>query len=75
MQWTKNRFGETVCKWSNHTHPDNPNFMQIVYWFCYVKPDGRFSVGYRLDNSSNIKVISRGEGGTLPAENEISKYA
>ena len=48
MQTYINQFGEEVTKWTSHKHPDNPNFMQVVNWYVWVKPDGRVNVGYNL---------------------------
>lgn len=48
METTINKFGEKVTKWKSTKHPDNPNFMQIVRWFIYEKPDGRVTICYDL---------------------------
>ena len=47
-----NRFGETVTKWDSHKHPDNPDFMQVVHWTVWEKPDGRVTLGYSLDHTT-----------------------
>ena len=51
MTTTINNFGEKVTKWESTKHPTNPNFMQRVYWTIWEKPDGRISVGYKLDGN------------------------
>lgn len=62
MEPVKNQFGEFVAKWENNFHPDNANFMQRVFWMAVYKPEGRYSIGYRLDLGKNIKIVERGEG-------------
>lgn len=52
-----NDFGETVYRWENNTHPDNPNFMQRVIWRLWVKPDGRITIGYQLDTNGKMKFL------------------
>jgi len=48
MTTTINQFGEEVTKWTSHKHPFNSNYMQLVNWKVYVKPDGRVTVTYDL---------------------------
>lgn len=57
MNTSINRFGEEVTKWESHKHPDNANFMQVVFWTVWVKPDGRTTVGYSLGSLSKTKFI------------------
>jgi len=52
-----NKFGEEVTKWQSHKHPDNPEYMQIVNWFVWVKPDGRVTVGYNLGSNGKTKFV------------------
>ena len=57
METTTNSFGEEVTKWESTKHPDSPDFMQIVTWKVWVKPDGRVLVGYNLGANSKTKFI------------------
>ena len=57
METHTNQFGEIVTKWTNHKHPDNPNFMQLVNWIIWEKPDGRILVGYNLGANSKTHFI------------------
>jgi hypothetical protein len=34
-----NSFGEQWTKWQSHKHPENSNFMQVVYWHVFEKDD------------------------------------
>lgn len=52
-----NDFGEQVYKWENNIHPDNPNFMQRVIWRMWVKPDGKITIGYKLDSNGKMKFL------------------
>jgi len=47
-----NQAGEHVTKWESTKHPDNPNFMQTVYWIVWEKPDGRITICYHLGSGS-----------------------
>jgi hypothetical protein len=71
MNKSINQFGETVYKWNNHIHPDNPNFQQVVFWSAWKKPDGCYSIGYSLGTLSKFKMIEWGKGDILKA---IAKY-
>jgi hypothetical protein len=51
------RNGEIVYKWQNHYHPDNPNFMQVVRWTAYEKPNKTITYGYDLGASGKWKVV------------------
>lgn len=48
METTTNKYGEIVTRWFSHQHPDNPNYMQGVFWTVWEKPDGRTLVGFNL---------------------------
>lgn len=48
MTTTINAYGEKVTKWKSYKHPDNPNFMQVVNWYVWEKPDNKVLVGYNL---------------------------
>ena len=67
MEIHRNQFNETVYKWQNNVHPDNPNFMQIVFWCAWLKPDGHYSIGYSLGSLSKFKMILWGEGDIMEA--------
>ena len=64
------QYGETKYTWVNNIHPDNPDFMQKVFWVAWQKPDGRYSIGYKLQPNGNVKFVKYGEGNV---ETEISK--
>jgi len=49
-------FGDDCYQWKNKFHPENPNFMQNVYWVMFVKPCNSYSIGYTLDMSGNPKI-------------------
>lgn len=70
METTINNFGEEVTKWQSNIHPDNLNFKQIVFWFVWVKPDGRVTVGYNLGSGSKTKFIYG-----LTKQEAIEKYS
>ena len=57
MNTTINQFGEEVTKWQSFKHPDNPNFMQVVNWFVWVRRDGYVTVGYNLGSNGKTKFI------------------
>lgn len=74
FQKSTDQFGETAYRWENHKHPDNPNFQQVVFWRAWQKPDGRYSIGYRLTclgDRGKIKFIEYGNG---DVEAAIQKY-
>lgn len=71
MKTRINTFGETVYTWQNNNHPDNVNFMQIVFWFAWQKTDGRYSIGYSLEPTGKVKMILWGTG---DVKNAITKY-
>ena len=50
-------FGE-IAKWENKSHPDNPNFMQVVFWYAFQNRD-HVTIQYRLDNFSKYIVVDR----------------
>jgi|LakMenEpi03Aug12_release.lakeMendotaPanAssembly.Ray.scaffolds.fasta_scaffold2693713_2 hypothetical protein len=52
-----NQFGEEVTKWESNIHPDNINFMQVVMWTVWVKPDGKTLVAYNLGAGSKSVFI------------------
>ena len=64
-----NQFGEEVTKWVNNIHPDNPQFMQNVYWKIWVRKDGSTLVGYKLDGNGKMTFIYG-----LTKEEAIEKY-
>ena len=64
------QYGETKYTWENNIHPDNPDFMQRVFWVAWQKPDGRYSIGYKLQPNGNVKFVKYGRGNV---ETEISK--
>ncbi len=45
-------FNGSLAKWQNHKHPDNSNFMQIVFWAAW-ESNNNLIVVYYLD-STNI---------------------
>jgi hypothetical protein len=49
--------GELQTKWQSNKHPDNPNFMQVVNWYVWEKPDGRVTVGYNLGANGKTRFI------------------
>lgn len=49
MKSYTNSFGESVTKWSSHSHPSNPDFMQIVNYHHVVKKDGANSLYWNID--------------------------
>lgn len=57
MEAYSNAYGETVTSWQSHKHPNNPDFMQIVYWTIWEKPDGRISIAFRLDTNGKSHFI------------------
>lgn len=65
----KNSFNEIVSKWENTIHPDNPNFMQKVFWTMYEKEDGRITVCYKIDFNGKSKFIYN-----LTKEEILKKY-
>lgn len=56
MESVKNRFGEIHTKWTSTKHPDNPNFMQTVFWNVWEK-EGKTTVCYNLGTLSKSKFI------------------
>jgi len=52
-----NQWGEEYTKWTSHKHPDNPNFMGVVFWYVWVKPNGNTIVGYNLGSGSKTYFI------------------
>lgn len=57
MKIHTNRYGEVVTNWQSHRHPDNPNFMQLVFWTVWEKPDGRTTIAYKLDAAGKSHFI------------------
>lgn len=40
-----------MAKWENNKHPDNNNYMQIVYWMAFENVDKtKIIIRYSLDN-------------------------
>ena len=70
MTTTINRFGEEVTKWQSKKHPTNPNFMQLVNWIVWVKPDSRVLVGYNIDANGKTWFIYG-----LTKQEAIEKYS
>ena len=68
---TNTQFGEIKYTWENNFHPDNPNFMQQVFWMGWQKPDNRYSIGYKLEPNGKVKFVKYGEGNI---EDEIPNY-
>ena len=68
---TNTQFGEVKYTWENNFHPDNPNFMQPVFWMGWQKPDNRYSIGYKLEPNGKVKFVKYGEGSI---EDEIPNY-
>lgn len=63
MKTSVNQFGDTVTKWTSHQHPENANFMQLVYWIIYEK-DCKVTVRYHLGDikdSHSIYGMSKAE--------------
>lgn len=56
MTQTTNRFGELHTKWTSHKHPDNPNFMQLVYWNVFEK-EGKTTVCWHLGDAKRSNFI------------------
>ena len=65
------RFGEIKFTWENNFHPDNDEFMPTVFWVAWLKKDGRYMIGYKLQPSGKVKFVKYGEG---DIEIEITKY-
>ena len=65
------RFGEIQYNWDNYFHPDNPEFMQKVFWLGWQKTNGKFLIGYKLGSNGKMKFVKFGEG---DIEDEIPKY-
>lgn len=40
-----------LAKWENHKHPDNPNFMQPVFWAAH-EANGNLIVRFYLDKTA-----------------------
>jgi hypothetical protein len=57
MTTTINRFGEAHTRWTSNKHPENQNFMQMVNWNMWEKPDGKLTVCYDLGGNSKPKFI------------------
>ena len=70
METFTNRFGEKVTKWTSQKHPDNPNFMQMVRWTIWEKPDGRVTIGYNLGANGKTYFLYN-----LTANEAIEKYS
>ncbi len=51
------REGEEYTKWQSHKHPENPKFMQVVFWHVFVKADGKTTVIWNLGNNSQNNYI------------------
>jgi len=69
MKTTVNQYGEKVTKWVNHCHPNNSNYMQLVNWTIWVKPNGHVLVGFNLGSGSKTYFIYN-----LSEEEAINKY-
>lgn len=60
-----------IAKWENKKHPENPNFMQPVFWAaCEVKGSNTVSICYYLDktNIQSHHVVAR-----LPIEKSFKE--
>lgn len=69
MEQYINNFGETVTAWTSHKHPDNPNFMQLVYWRVYEK-NGKTTVLYSLSQNNPQAYYELG----MTKEEAIAKF-
>ena len=49
-------FGELHTKWTSHKHPENANFMQVVYWNVFEK-NGKTTVCWHLGDAQNSHFI------------------
>lgn len=56
MTTQTNSFGELHTKWTSHKHPENPNFMQPVYWNVWEK-DGKTTICWHLGAGSKSNFI------------------
>jgi hypothetical protein len=70
METYKNQFNEIVTKWTSHKHPNNPNFMQCVFWKVFEKPNGETLVGYQLETTGKMRFIYN-----LTKQEAIQKYS
>lgn len=69
MTTTTNRFGELHTKWTSHKHPENPNFMQLVYWNVFEK-DGKTTVCWHLGDAKRSNFIYG-----LTKDEAVSKFS
>lgn len=51
-----NSFGELHTKWTSHKHPENENFMQLVYWNVWEK-NGKTTICWSLGSGSQTNYI------------------
>lgn len=70
METYINQFGEIVTKWKSTKHPSNPNFMQIVRWYVYEKPDGKVTICWNLGANSKTYFLYG-----ITKEEAIEKYS
>lgn len=56
METKLNRFGEYKTKWQSHIHPDNKDFMQIVY-YMHIQSGDKNTLYYGLDCNTQRKAI------------------
>jgi len=69
MKSYRNNFGEIVTKWENNKHPDNPNYMQEVFWAIIEKENGQTLAYYHLGSGGKSKFIY-----DLTKEEILQKY-
>lgn len=63
-----NAQGELHTKWTSHKHPENANFMQVVYWSVWEK-DGKTTILYHLGHGSKSNYIYN-----MTKEEAIAKF-
>jgi hypothetical protein len=57
MKTYTNKFGEKITKWNSNKHPDNPLFMQRVFWMVVEKPNGKTTTHWNLGYGSKTHYI------------------
>lgn len=69
MTTTINRFGQEYTNWKSHKHPENPKFMQVVFWNVWVSKEGQTTIVWNLGNGSQSNYIYN-----MTKEEAIAKF-
>lgn len=75
MTTITNQFGEQYTKWQSHKHPENPDFMQVVFWHVWEK-DGKTTIVWNLGPGSknhNIYGMTKAEAIAKFTDTEVSE--